>query len=64
MQEDEGPNLEAEELPVVRTRTGCEVKRPRKYQNSFDSNSNYGNKFACTVFVHFFPFKIEKVNFV
>ena len=31
MQEDEGSNSEAEELPVVHTRTGCEVKIPRKY---------------------------------
>ena len=29
--EDESSNSEAEELPVVRTRTGREVKRPRKY---------------------------------
>ena len=31
MEEGESSNLEAEELPVVRTRTGREVKRPRKY---------------------------------
>lgn len=31
MQEDESSNSEAEELPVVRTRIGREVKRPRKY---------------------------------
>jgi hypothetical protein len=31
MEEDESSNSEAEELPVVRTRTGREVKRPRKY---------------------------------
>jgi hypothetical protein len=31
MQEDESSNSEAEELPVIRTRTGREVKRPRKY---------------------------------
>jgi hypothetical protein len=31
MQDDESSNSEAEELPVIRTRTGREVKRPRKY---------------------------------
>jgi hypothetical protein len=31
MGEDESSNSEAEELPVVRTRTGREVKRPRRY---------------------------------
>ena len=31
MQEDGSSNSEAEELPVVRTRSGREVKRPRKY---------------------------------
>jgi hypothetical protein len=31
LQEDESSNSEAEELAVVRTRTGREVKRPRKY---------------------------------
>jgi hypothetical protein len=31
MQEDESSNSEAEDLPVVRTRTCREVKRPRKY---------------------------------
>jgi hypothetical protein len=29
--EDESINLEAEELPVARTRPGCAVKRPRRY---------------------------------
>ncbi|KAG6980134.1 hypothetical protein FocnCong_v009568 [Fusarium oxysporum f. sp. conglutinans] len=31
MEEDERSNSGKEELGVVRTRTGCEVKRPRKY---------------------------------
>ncbi|KFA78093.1 hypothetical protein S40288_10308 [Stachybotrys chartarum IBT 40288] len=31
LEEDERSSSEAEELPVVRTRTGREVKRPRKY---------------------------------
>jgi hypothetical protein len=29
--EDKSSNSEAEELPVVRTRTGHEVKRPKRY---------------------------------
>jgi hypothetical protein len=31
MEEDEGSNSEAEELPVARTRAGRTVKRPREY---------------------------------
>jgi hypothetical protein len=34
---NEGPNSEAEELPVARTRAGRAVKRPREYYNIFNS---------------------------
>ena len=32
MEEDERSNSEVEELPVIRTRAGREVKKPRKYK--------------------------------
>lgn len=43
-EEDESTNSETEKLPVARTRAGRVVKRPREYQNAFDSKSENRNQ--------------------
>jgi hypothetical protein len=48
--EDESSNSEAEELPVTRTRAGHAVKRPREYDNTFDSKLKNRNQFVFRIF--------------
>jgi hypothetical protein len=55
MEEDERSYSGKEELGVVRTRTGREVKRPREYENRSNFNLNSSDKLIFTIFIKLFP---------